>query len=86
MDQVIRANRLQFLIGKERESVAGFLAMIAQLLGTIGTDRDGANSSLMELVQFVLNAPQLGVTGWSPIASIENEQHALGWAVIDWLS
>jgi hypothetical protein len=30
-----------------------------------------------------LNAPQLGVAKRSPISTIENQQHALRWFVID---
>ena len=62
VDQVIAANRIQVGIRKKRERVARFLTKIARLLRTVHADRYRTNSDFIELIQILLNAPQLGVT------------------------
>lgn len=61
MKQIIAANRVGFRIGKKSERVSGFLTEIARLFRTVYADSNRTNSHLMELIQALLNAPQLGV-------------------------
>ena len=46
-------------------------------IGRIDAYSDRANASGIEFSQALFDTPQLGVTGWSPIASVKDEQHAL---------
>jgi hypothetical protein len=39
---------------------------------------------LIELIQTFLNTPQLGVTGWSPVTSVKNQQHTFGRIAVNW--
>ena len=61
VDQVIAANRIQVGIRKKRERVARFLTKIARLLRSVYADRNRTNSRGAELIEILLNAPQLGV-------------------------
>ena len=61
VNQIIAANRIQVGIRKKRERVARFLTKIARLLRTVHANRNRTNSPFIELVQILLNAPQLGV-------------------------
>ena len=61
VDQIITANRIQVGIRKKRERIARFLRKITRLLRTIHADRNRTNSHFIELIQILLNAPQLGV-------------------------
>lgn len=83
MHQVITANRFQVRVRKKRESITCLPAKIAGLFRTVDADRDRTNADGVELIKILLNAPQLGVASWSPIASIEDQQHALRWFRVD---
>jgi hypothetical protein len=46
-------------------------------LRAIHANRNRTNSDFIELIEIVLNAPQLGVARWSPVAAIEDEENSL---------
>jgi len=83
MHQVIPSNHFRVRIGKERESVTGLLREVARLFRTVNTDRDRTNPNCFELVQASLDAPQLGVARWSPVASVKDEQYTLRRVAVD---
>ena len=62
MDEIVAANSFHFRIGKKSKRVAGLLTEIARHFRGVHADRNRANSCLCELIQTLLNAPQLGVT------------------------
>ena len=83
MNQVVTTNGIEVWIRQKWEGVSGLLTKVARIFGTIYADGDGTNSNFIESTQVLLNAPQLGVTQRSPIPTIEDQQHALRWLVID---
>ena len=72
MDEIIRTNRVEVPIGKKSKSITGPLCQVARLFGSIDADRHWTNAHRVELIQILLNTPQLGVARRSPVASIEN--------------
>jgi len=85
MNQIVRANRFQIGIGQDREGVTGFLRQVARDFGVINADRHRSNPNFMKERQLLLDTPQLGVAGDSPVASIKNQQSAFGGFAIDGL-
>jgi len=61
VNQIVAGDRLEFGIGKKWKSVPGFLAEVARLFRAIDANRDGTNPGVVELIEILLNAPQLGV-------------------------
>jgi hypothetical protein len=61
MNQIIAANRLCFGIRKKSKRVAGFLTKVTRDFWQVYTNSHRTNTRLMELIQTLLNAPQLGV-------------------------
>jgi hypothetical protein len=61
MKHIIAANGVRFGIGKKSERVPGLLRKVARVFRSVDTDSNRTNSRLMELIQTLLNAPQLGV-------------------------
>lgn len=78
--QIIPSNHFRVWVGKNREGVARLLGQVARHFGSIDTDRNRSNAYCFELVQTLLNTPQLGVAGRSPVASVKNKQHTF-WRV-----
>lgn len=85
MYQIITGDCFTFLIGQHREGVAGLLHQLPRLFGGIDTDRHRTNAGFIERRNVSLDAPQLGVADDSPVTAIEDQQHALGRLVVDWL-
>ena len=63
-------------IGKERECVTLFLTMALSHVGRINTDRGHADTAFFKLAKPLLKTPQLGVAKRSPVAAIEDQEHA----------
>ena len=84
MHEIVASNCLKVRIRKKRERVTGFLCEAERYLRCIYANRDGPNTLGTEVTQPLLNAPQLGVTQGSPIASIKDKQHSLGRLAINW--
>jgi len=85
VDQIVARNGVEPGVRKKGKGVAGFLAEFARLFRTINADGDGTNAGLVKLGEIFLNAPQLGVAGWSPVAPVENQQDAFRGLAVDWL-
>ena len=85
MNQIVRTNGFQIGIGQDREGVTGFLRQVARDFGVIDADRYRSNPNFMKERQLLLDTPQLGVAGDSPVASIKNQQSAFGGFAIDGL-
>src|SRR5215471_1670523 len=79
------ANRIQIGIRKKGKGVTGCPAQVTRFFRCIHADRYGSYAYRAELIQVFLNAPQLGVAGWSPVAAIEDQQDAPGRPAVDWL-
>lgn len=77
MNQVITPNGVRVRIGEKRECVTNFRKHVAIRFGVVNTNRHGTNADRIELLKILLNAPQLGVTRRSPVASIENQKRSL---------
>ena len=87
MNQIIAANSLELWIGEKSKSVSGFLQHVLAIdLRTINTDRNRTDSRIRKRFQIVFDTPQLGVTYWSPIAPVKNQQHTFRRLVVNWLS
>jgi len=83
MYQVVAFNHLPALIRQQRKSVTGRLGELAGRFRLVNADCDCINPRLMKRIEVLLNAPQLGVTDWSPVASIKNQQDTLCRLVVD---
>ena len=83
MDQVVTFNRFRILIRKKGESVTGLLLQVVRFAWSVDADRNGPYSDFVELIQASFDTPQLGVAGWSPVTSVENEQHAFWRAAVN---
>lgn len=83
MNQIIPPNDLRIRIGEKRERVTNFRKHIAIGFGVVNTNSHRTNADRTELLEVLLNAPQLGVTCRSPVASIENQKYSLRSFAID---
>ena len=81
--EVVTCDRFALLIGKQRKRIACLLREVTQLIRRINTDCDRSNAGLIKSSEILLDAPQLGVADWSPIAAIENYEHAFRRLVVD---
>ena len=73
VNQVVTPYHFSVGIGKKSETVTFLLSKVARYFRSIDADRNWTNTNGLELVQTLFNAPQLGVTGGSPVASVKNE-------------
>ena len=81
--EVVTRDCFALLIRKQLKRVAGLLRKLARLRRCIYADGDGTDPGFVEGSDVPLNAPQLGVTDNSPVAAIENKQHAFRRFVVD---
>ena len=51
-------------------------------INRIDADRGDANSAILKLGQAPLKTPQLGVTEWSPMSAVKDQDRAVGWKQI----
>ena len=75
MDEVVGANRLGIHVGEKGECVALLPTVRAIGRGRIDADGEQPNPPCIEVVQMVLETPQLGVAQRSPITSVKDEHH-----------
>ena len=74
MQYIVTANDFGVGIGKQRESVAGFLRLPPINLRRIDADADYADPARIEIRKPLLKTPQLGVAERSPEAAIKNQR------------
>jgi len=74
MDKVVLADDIHFLVGENRIGVTALAGELARLFRRIHADGDHAHAPRGELVETLLETPQLGVAVRSPVAAIEDEQ------------
>lgn len=86
MQQIVVTDNLGLRIGQKRVSEALFLAVIAGDLGRVHADGYRSDAACRKVVQMLFDTPQLGVTGGSPVAAVENQQDPLGRGAIQWRS
>jgi hypothetical protein len=73
VNEVISTYGVQLRVGQEGICESGPLAQLSRDIGLVDADRDRANARIAEFAKLLLNAPQLGDAGRSPVAAIENE-------------
>lgn len=80
MDQIPAADQLVVVVAKNQERIARDFPQVFGFFRRIHAHGRDANSARIELRQFRLETPQLGVAGGSPIAAIKNQHQAVRFA------
>lgn len=83
VEQIVLTDCFSLRIREERKCVAGGFQHLAIDPGTVDADSNGTDSGFIKGRQLLFNAPQLGVTGWSPIPTVKNQQHTLRRLAVD---
>jgi len=78
MKNIVTPNDCGIRVGQKRECVVHFPAMGCSDVTRINANRGEMDSSFIEIRQTLLKTPQLGVTEWSPISTIEDHHRAIG--------
>ncbi len=78
MQHAIALDNFRVGIGKKGVAVVTPPAEPARDFGSVDADRDRADAQCFECVQILFNTPQLGVAEGSPVAAVEDQQHAPG--------
>lgn len=75
MQHTVLPDHLRVGIGEKREAIPPRLTKLLRFGRRIHTDRDNLDAPGMELIQVLLETPQLGVAEWSPIAAVEDQHN-----------
>jgi len=77
MQQVIAADHFGVRVREKGKDITLFSGEIARRLRRIDADRRHPNAVRLELAPMLLDTPQLGVAGWSPIPAVKHQQRTL---------
>ncbi len=77
MEDVVPFNNSRVCVRQKRKRVAPLPAVRRADITRIDTDRSEMNASFLEIRKPFLKTPQLGVTQWSPMPAVENQDRAV---------
>src|SRR3954471_21780400 len=86
MHQIVTPDGVEVRVGKKSESVTSLLTQVARFFRRVHADGYGSDADLVELIEVLLNTPQLGVAKRSPVSPVINQQHALRRLIVNRLS
>jgi hypothetical protein len=78
MQKVVASDNFRVGIGEKCIRITGSAAQVSGHVGRVYANGYGPNPHISEIGQLFFYTPQLGVAERSPIAAIENQQHAPG--------
>lgn len=78
MQQIVAPDNLSLSVRQQRKCIALLAGVIARNFRRVNADGHGPDATGRKLIQVMLDTPQLGVAGGSPIAAIKNEQDPFG--------